>query len=576
MVDKQQVARVLEEIGAFLELKGENPFRIRAYRSAARAVATFPGDLGEALASGELAETKGIGPATLEIIGEVLKTGRSTMLEQLKDEIPPGLVEMLQISGLGVAKVRQIYETLHIDTLAELEAAARDGRLEKLPRFGKKTAENILRGIAFLRQSSSFRLLHHARSEAEALVAVLRTLPGVSEVTAVGSLRRWRETIRDLDFVVVMEGRPATLVEQLGSTPGVREFVGTGERAVTLRFTNGTVADIYLSTRDRAGYDLVRYTGSQDHWSQLVARAEALGLSFGEDGATRDGQLVATPQEENVYCLLELPWIPPELREGRGEIPAAASGQLPCLLDLKDVKGFLHCHTVYSDGISTIREWAEAARAAGYSYLGITDHGTAATYGGGLRPEEVARQHAEIDQLNRELRDLRVLKGVEADILGDGSLDYGDEVLQSFDFVIASVHSRLNMDARQMTARILKAMDNPNMAILGHPTGRLLLSRDPYPMDLEAIFEKAAERGIAIEINADPQRLDLDWRLVGDAVGDGVTISLGADAHGVSTIGNMELGVAMARKGWLGKDQVLNTLPVDGFLDYVARRRARK
>ncbi len=576
MVDKQKVARVLEDIASFLELKGENPFRVRAYRSAARAIATFSGDLAEALASGELAETKGIGPATLEIVAEVLKTGSSRMLEDLRDEIPPGLVEMLQISGLGVAKVRQLYETLHIDTLAELEEAARDGRLEKLPRFGKRTAENILKGIAFLRQSSGYRLLHHARCEAQALAEVLRTLPGVTEVFLAGSVRRWCETIRDLDFVLLMQGPPAPLVETLGAAAGVREFVSSTERAVTLRFASGTVADVYLSSAERLGYDLVRATGSEAHWSQLAARARSVGLTFEDDGLKRGEEVVAVPREEDFYRLLDLPWIPPELREGRGEIEAAACGALPSLLTPGDVKGFLHCHTVYSDGSSTIREWAEATRKAGYSYLGITDHGTAAAYAGGLRVEDIARQHAEIDEVNREYRDLRVLKGVEADILGDGSLDYGDEVLSKFDLVIASVHNRLGMDARQMTERILRAMDNPHMAILGHPTGRLLLSRDPYPMDLEAIFDKAAGKGVAVEINADPQRLDLDWRLVRDAVAHGVTISLGADAHGINGIANMELGVAMARKGWLGREQVLNTRPLEGFLEHVARRRAQR
>lgn len=574
-MDKKDAARVLEEIGACLELKGENPFRVRAYRTAARAISTFPGDLADAMASGELAEIKGIGPATLEIVSEVLRTGRSRTLEDLRDQVPPGLAEMLQISGLGVAKIRQIHESLHIETLAELEEAARDGTLAKLPRFGKKTAENILKGIAFLRQSSAFRLFHHARAEAEALARVLRTMPEVADVSVAGSVRRYREVIRDLDFVVALAGPPARLVEQLGAAPGVREFVSTEERAVTLRFSSGTVADVYLAAPDAVGYELVRATGSAEHWAQLAERAASRRLSFTDQGVTLDGATMATPREEDVYQLLGLPFIDPELREGRGEIEAAAAGRLPCLLHPRDLQGFLHCHSNYSDGTSTVREWAEACRAAGYGYLGITDHSKSAAYAGGLQDEDIAHQHAEIDEVNRSLGDFRVLKGVEADILADGSLDYTPEIRASFDFVIASVHSRFGMDQREMTARILKAMDDPQMAILGHPTGRLLLSRDPYPVDLEAIFAKAVERGVAIEINADPQRLDLDWRLVREAVERGVPISIGADAHGVSAMGNMDIGVGIARKGWLTREQVLNTRPLEGFLAHVARRRAK-
>jgi DNA polymerase (family 10) len=565
-MDKKDVARGLEEIAGFLELKGENPFRIRAYRTAARAIATLPGELKTALSTGTLAELNGIGPAILEIVRDLASTGRSRVLEDLRDEVPPGLVEMLQISGLGVTKVRQIHETLHVETLAELEEAARDGRLAKLPRFGKKTTENILKGIDFLRQSTGLRLFHHARTEAVALAEVLRTMPGVRRVAIAGSVRRHAELIRDLDFVVEVEGAAAPLVERLGAAPGVREFTSQTERAITLRFGSGTVADIYLASRERFGVELIRATGSAEHVEQLTERARARGLAW-DTGLTGC-------EETDVYRELGLDLIPAELREGQGEIDAAAAGRLPVLVERSDLAGFLHCHTNYSDGTSTVAEWAEACRAAGYRYVGLTDHSKSAAYAGGLREEDIPRQHAEVDEANRRFGDVRVLKGVEADILQDGTLDYVPEVRAGFDFIIASVHSRYGMDEARMTQRVLKAMDDPHTAILGHPTGRLLLSRDAYPLDLDAIFARAADRGVAIEINADPQRLDLDWRAVRRAVAAGVTISLGADAHGVSAIGNMELGVGIARKAWLTRGQVLNVEPVEAFLGFVGRRRS--
>jgi len=566
-MDKKDVARGLEEIARFLELKGENPFRVRAYRTAARAIATLPGELETALSSGALAEVKGVGPAILQIVRELVTTGRSRVLEDLRDEVPPGLVEMLQISGLGVARVRQIHQALHVETLAELEEAARDGRLAELPRFGKKTTDNILKGIEFLRQSTGFRLFHHARAEATALAEVLRTMPGVRRVAIAGSLRRRVEVIRDLDLVVELEGSPGPLIERLGAAPGVREFVNQTEHTITLRFGSGTVAEIHLAPRERFGFELIRATGSAAHLRQLADRARERRLAW-------DAGLGGC-EEADVYRALGLEAIPAELREGQGEIEAAAAGALPALVEGSDLAGFLHCHTNYSDGASTAAEWAEACRSAGYRYLGLTDHSKSAAYAGGLREDDIPRQHAEVDEVNRRFSDFRVLKGVEADILQDGRLDYTPEVRAGFDFIIASVHSRYGMDQGQMTQRVLQAMDDPHMAILGHPTGRLLLSRDPYPLDLDAVFAKAADRGVAIEINADPQRLDLDWQAVRRAVAAGVTISLGADSHGVSAIGNMELGVGIARKAWLTKHQVLNVQPVEAFLAFVARRRSR-
>jgi DNA polymerase (family 10) len=574
-MDKKDVAQTLEQIAALFELKGENPFRVRAYRTAARAIASYGGDLKQGLSSGELAALKGVGPATLELVEEVLQHGRSRLLDSLKDDMPPALAEMLKISGLGVGKIRQIWEGLHIETLAELEEAARDGRLEKLPRFGKKTAENVLKGIAFLRQVSEFRLFHNARAEAAALARVLGTMPGVTRAEVVGSVRRRRELIRDLDFLLLLEGPAEALFQRLGDIPGVSELVSKTDASATLRFSTGTVADIYTAVPAQAGFQLVRTTGSLAHIQQLARLAADRGLEWSDQGLLKDTAPLALPTEESLYQALGLQPVPPELREGRGELEAAAQHRLPRLIEPQDLQGFLHCHTDYSDGTSTVRDWAVAGRSRGFRYLGVTDHSQAAAYAGGLGPEDIARQHAEIEAANREFPDFRMLKGVEVDILADGSLDYTPEIRAGFDFIIASIHARLGMGREEMTERVLRALDDRDTAILGHPTGRLLLSRDPFDLDLDRIFARAAERGVAIEINADPQRLDLDWTRVQDAVKAGVTISIGADAHSTNGMDNIELGVGIARKGGLTRDQVLNARPLEGFLEHVARRRAQ-
>ena len=572
-MDKKAVGQVLEQIAAFLELKGENPFRIRAFRTAARAVAGFTGDLPPGLEDGSLASTKGVGPATLQIVSELVTTGKAGMLEELREQIPPGLVEMLAIGGLGVAKIRQIHDVLGIDSLPELEAAAQDGRLAKLPRFGQKTSENILKGIAFLRQATGYRLLHHAAEEAEGLRAALEQLPGVSRAVVAGEVRRCSEVVRDLVLVLVADVAPAEVFRRLSQFPGVHEFAGQDERRLTLRFAGGASAQIVVTAPVNAGTVLVQATGSEGHLRELAARATGCGFSLTGAALWRGSEFVPTPDEDRFYAALGLPVIPPELREGGGEVEAARSGALPRLLERADLKGFLHCHTTYSDGSNSVEELALACRAAGYQYVGITDHSVTAAYAGGLKPDDLQRQADEIDGVNARIEGIRVLKGVEADILQDGRVDYEPRVLERLDFVIASVHSRFNMTEREMTARILAAMDNPFLTIIGHPTGRLLLSRDPYGIDLVAVIEKAAATGVALEINADPHRLDLDWRVLRRVRDGGAPISIGADAHNTAGIRNVDFGVAMARKGWLGPDDILNARPLDEFLAHAARRR---
>ena len=571
--DKKAVARVLEQIAAFLELKGENQFRVRAFRSAARAVAGLPGGVDVALRDGSLASAKGIGPATLQIVQELADTGHASLLGELRAQVPAGLVEMLDISGLGVSKVRVIHETLGIDSIPELEAAARDGRLAALPRFGPKTAENVLRGIQFLRQTSGFRLSHHATEEAATLQAALGALPGVLHAYVAGDVRRRMEVVADQVIVLVADAPPNDIFGRIAQVPGVHEFAGQDERRVTLRFAGGSAVQVVVTTPVNAGAVLVQATGSEAHLRLLSEHAAGRGFALHGAALWRGSSFVPTPDEAALYGALGLALVPPELREGGGELAAAAAGTLPRLVEEADIRGFLHCHTNYSDGSNTVAEIAAACRAAGYAYVGITDHSEAAAYAGGLDADDLRRQWDEIDAANERLAGIRILKGIEADILQDGRVDFEERVLEQLDFVIASVHSRFGLDERAMTARMLAALDNPFVTIIGHPTGRLLLAREPYGVDLDAVIGKAADVGVAMEINADPRRLDLDWRVVHGARGRGGMFSIGADAHGLAGIRNMVSGVGVARKAWLEPDRLLNTRSVEEFLAFARRRR---
>lgn len=571
-IDRRAASRALEQIASLLEFQGESTFRVRAFRAAARALASVPQDLQSALADGTIAATRGIGPATLQIIRELADTGHSSLLDSLRKEVPPGLVEMTRVSGLGVQRIRQIHQLLDIDSLPDLEAAARDGRLARLPRFGARMAENILRSIQFLRQAQGLRLRHHAEQEADALAGALRNVPAISEVWVAGDLRRAAEVIREVVLVAVSEVPPTDLFRRLSQLPGVDEYAGRDERRVTLHFAGGSAIQVIATPPINMGAVLVEATGAEAHLHALEAQARAEGMTLTGAALWRGSTFVASPDEQAFYHALGLAWIPPELREGDDEVDLAAHDALPALLEASQLRGFLHCHTGYSDGTSTIRELAVAARAEGYEWIGITDHSQAAAYAGGLSAATLQRQSDEIDELNQSLDGIRVLKGIEADILKDGTIDYDAKVLDRLDFVIASVHNRFNLDREEMTARFLHALDNPRVTIIGHPTGRLLLSREPYDVDVDAVLSRARERGVAIEINADPHRLDLDWRHLARAREFGTMISIGADAHSVAGIQNVRHGVGIARKGRLGPAQVLNTRSVDEFLAFAAKR----
>ena len=574
-MDPRSVAFALTQIADFLELKNENRFKSAAYRNAARAVLSIQtDDLGPALASGELAELKGIGTTTLSTIRELVEGGESRYLEQLRTQVPEGLLEMLRVPGLGTAKIQKIHEGLGVSSLAELEAAASDGRLATLPRFGAGTAAKILKGIAYLRESSAYMLYPRALAEGERVLAAVRAHPGVARAMLAGSLRRRNEIVRDIDVVAACTEDPERVAAELAGARGVREAELRGGGAALIRYVDGTVLDLHCVGTDEFAVALWRATGSAAHERDVMSRAAGRGMTIAHD-ALRDaaGARLSVRDEHALYDALGLAYIEPELREGRGEVEAAASHALPTLIESRDIRGVLHCHSDYSDGKATIAEMAAAAKALGWSYIGISDHSQSAFYAGGLKPEAVIAQHAEIDRLNSSDSGMLILKGVEADILADGQIDYDPDLLDRFDYVIASVHSRFSMDRETMTARVLRALDEPHVTILGHPTGRLLLSREPYAIDMEAVIEKAADNGVALEINADPHRLDLDWRHCQIAKSLGCTFEIGPDAHSTRGLANMEFGVGIARKGWLEAADVINALGVEGIAERLRRRR---
>lgn len=574
-MDSRTAAHALTQIAAFLELRGTNAFKVRAYESAARALMKVGADdLAPLLRSGELATVRGLGPATLSVVRDLIETGESSYLEQLRAEMPEGLLEMARVPGLGAEKILKLHRELGIASLDELEAAARDKRLTKVKGFGPRTAEKILAGIEFMKNAGTVTLYHHAALQATALLAAVRAHPNVRTAEVCGSLRRGCEVVSDVDIVAACTRSPESVTQSFARVPGVRNASGS-EGAVTVRFTDGVKLDLYCVAPDEYAVALWRATGGSGHVDAVTRKLAAAGLRLAGDRVVDAGNRpVSIPDEKALYGAAGLPWIPPELREARGEVDAADRAALPALIDALDVRGVLHCHTRYSDGKSSIAEMTDAARALGWEYLGISDHSQAAFYASGVSREDMLAQHDEIDALNASGVGFRVLKGVEADILADGRLDYDEALLDRFDYVIASIHSRFRMDGPAMTQRVLHAMDDPHMTILAHPTGRLLLSREPYALDLDAVLEKAAAQGVAVEVNADPHRMDLDWRHLQRAKELGVTIAIGPDAHSRAALEWTARGVTMARKGWLGAPDVLNTGSADAVLSFARNRRS--
>jgi DNA polymerase (family X) len=576
-MDRGSIADALDEIAILLDLLGENPFKIRAYSNAARIVRGLDEDLGALVASGGIRRMKGIGPALAEKISTLVGTGSLPYLDALRGQVPAGLLTWLKIQGLGPKKARAIHVALGISSLEELEDACRHGKLRGLPGFGEASERKILAGMERLRERAGRFLQPLVRSEAERLLEAVRAAPGAIRAEVAGSVRRRCETSKDIDLVVAAEDS-APVMEAFASDPGIVEVTGRGPTKCSVRLAAGPSADLRVVPEASFPFALAYFTGSKAHNVALRGRAQRLGWKLNEYALTReaDGGAVPCADEEEIYRTLGLPWIPPELREDQGEIEAAEAGRLPRLVEAGDLRGILHCHSNWSDGLATVAEMAKGARALGMTYLGLSDHSEAAAYAGGLSMEQFREQWEEIDAWNARAADgFRILKGVEVDILADGSLDIPDEDLASFEYVVASVHSRFDLGAAEQTARLVRAASNPFVDTIGHVTGRLLLARDPYRLELHRVLDAAAERGVAVELNSSPQRLDLDPPALRYGLARGMKTSVNPDAHDVKGLSDVRYGIGIARKGWCTPGDVLNAWPLDRLLEWLtARRRA--
>ncbi len=564
MASAKEAAIFIEEYGVLLELSGANAFRVRAYTNAVRTLEMLETPLDALIAAGTLGEVKGIGKSVGKLVLEFADTGTATAYEELRASVPDGLLDMLRVPGLGPRKIIAIREALGIEDLDALALACGDGKLAELKGFGKKTQENILKGIEYIRAHRGRFRANVARESTQTLFDTLQALPQTQRIEVAGSLRRAKETVKDVDFVV-SANEPQVISDAFVAHPAVAEITAQGETKSSVRLNNGMQVDLRVVPDGEFPYILHHFTGSKEHNVALRARAQGQGLKINEYGLYRGEEGVECVDETAFFAAMGLAYIPPELREGLGEIEAAAENALPELLTAADIRGMLHVHSTYSDGADSIEAMALAVRERGYDYLGMADHSQAAAYAGGLNVDAVKRQWDEIARLNEKLAPFRIFKGIESDILGDGSLDYTDDILEQFEYIVVSVHSQFNLDRAKMTARIIRAIEHPCATIVGHLTGRLLLDREGYDVDVDQIIEAAARCGVAIEINAHPARLDIDWRHVKKARDHGVQIAINTDAHSTGGLGNLPYGIGIARKGWLRAKDVLNALDCEAI-----------
>ena len=576
-MDKKQVSTILEEIGTLLELKGENFFKSRAYERGGRTILSLSEDISDLVESGEIRKIEGIGSALADKITELVTTGKLEYYEKLKASIPPGLVEMTAIPGFGPKKIKKVYDALDIKTITELEKACKEDGLKELEGFGKTTQRNILQGIEFLRKHKERHLFHHALMAAQPLLEAVRNHPKVMRAELAGSLRRKKETIKDIDIVASARDKDVEEIMHFFSTqPGVKKVTGKGPTKCSVVLEKGINADLRILPDDKFAFILHHFTGSAEHNTAMRSLAKKMGMKVSEYGLFKnEDELIPCKDERGIFAALGLSYIPPELREDNGEIEAAAENNIPAMVELADIKGILHCHSTWSDGANTLEEMALATQEMGYQYFGICDHSEIVVYARGMTPEQVKEQHAEIDELNKKFTDFKILKGTECDIINDGSLDYPDEVLATFDFVVASVHTNLHMSGDDAMNRIIKGMQNRYVDILGHPTGRLLSGRDGLPLDMYKIIDAAAEYNVVIELNASPHRFDIDWRYCKYAKEKGVLISINPDAHSIDGINDMEYGIGIAQKGWLERKNIFNALSLAAVETFFKRKRAQ-
>ncbi len=563
---KDDVAAALDEIGVLLQLTGENDFRVRAYTNAARLLSQFQGDFKSTVAAGKLGDIRGIGDALAEKISTLVNTGRLPYLEELRASVPAGLLDILRLPGIGPKKVKAMHSELGIDSIAKLKAACDAGEVAKLKGFGEKTQEKILAGIKFLDTVGQRVRIDQAEPVAEAILARLRATPGVIRAEVCGSLRRRRDTTKDIDIVASSADPEAVtaafakfpeVVQVAGQGPTkcsvVVQLPGEGNKPITLN------SDLLVVADDQFPFAVLHFTGSKEHNIRLRQRAIERGWSLNEFSLGSETKLVPAKSEADVYLALGLPLIPAELRQDTGEVEAGDEKKLPKLVQFADIRGVFHNHTVASDGTATLEDMAVAAKALGWEYFGVGDHSQSLNVANGLTPDRVRKQWAEADALNKKLKGVYIFKGTESDILPDGSLDFDDDLLAGFDYVVASVHTHFTLSEEEQTARVCKALQHPATTMLGHATGRLLLRREGYKIDLDRVIRTAADHDKMIEINAQPSRLDLDWTYVKRAKELGVMIVINPDAHCTEDLALTRYGVDVARRGWLTKEEVFNT-----------------
>ncbi len=558
-VTNSDIARMFNETADLLEIKGENPFKVRAYRNAARIVQNIAKPLKDLIEEGyELTKIPGIGHDLSEYIKEIVKTGKFSKLERLKSEIPPQLIDMLAIEGLGPKRIRTLYERLHITSMEDLRRAATAGKIEKLPGFGPVLVKKILKGIKLAKKAGERFRLDVAENYARDLVSYLRKIPGILTIEVAGSFRRKKETVGDLDILVTAENWEK-VSDHFVKYEGIKETVSKGPTRSSVILDSGLQIDLRSVPKESYGAALHYFTGSKSHNIEIRKLALQKGLKINEYGVFKDEQKIAGATESEVYKAVGLDYIEPELRENRGEIEAVQKGDLPSLVEPDEIRGDLHIHTRYSDGANTIEEMAQAAIDRGYEYIAITDHSKRMSIAGGLDEKAVLKQIEHIQKLNQRYKGFKILKGIEVDILEDGSLDLSDEVLKELDLVVAAIHSKFSLSREKQTYRLLKAMDNPYFIIVAHPTGRLIAQRQPYDIDMQRVIEFAKERGVILEINAQPQRLDLNDIYIKMAKDAGVKMAISTDAHDLFSLEYMRYGLYQARRGWCERVDIVNT-----------------